>query len=181
MGIIRGRVRPLSEAVHYAITWLEMTSPPAHPVAPTPEPVTLVECANPPSWYFLALYDAVGEDYGWTDQHDAGLTSVETMLARPGLTMHTMIRQGWPQGFFILNPVDTACDIAYLGLVPQAIGRGLGTWLLNVAVATGWTREATKRMTVNTCTLDHPRALALYLDAGFSKVRTEQRTRRGKH
>jgi ribosomal protein S18 acetylase RimI-like enzyme len=32
-------------------------------------------------------------------------------------------------------------------------------------------------MTVNTCTLDHPRALGLYRKMGFRPVRTVDRTR----
>jgi hypothetical protein len=32
-------------------------------------------------------------------------------------------------------------------------------------------------MTVNTCTLDHPRALDLYRKMGFRPVRTEDHTR----
>jgi ribosomal protein S18 acetylase RimI-like enzyme len=32
-------------------------------------------------------------------------------------------------------------------------------------------------MTVNTCTLDHPRALALYQRLGFTPIAREERTR----
>ena len=69
------------------------------------------------------------------------------------------------------------CDLAYFGLVPQAVGRGLGTWFLATAVDTGWEQPGTERMTVNTNTLDHPRALGLYQKAGFVPVRREDATR----
>jgi GNAT superfamily N-acetyltransferase len=61
--------------------------------------------------------------------------------------------------------------------VPEAIGRGLGTWLLRTAVHAGWDMPGTVRMTVNTCSLDHPAALSLYQKAGFSPMRQEQRSR----
>jgi GNAT superfamily N-acetyltransferase len=62
-------------------------------------------------------------------------------------------------------------------MVPEAVGTGLGGRLLKVALAKGWARPGVARMTVNTCTLDHPRALDLYQRAGFVPLRTEDRTR----
>ena len=40
-----------------------------------------------------------------------------------------------------------------------------------------WDRPGTRRVTVNTNTLDHPRALPLYQKAGFAPVRRETRRR----
>ncbi|MEL7173881.1 MAG: N-acetyltransferase, partial [Pseudomonadota bacterium] len=42
-------------------------------------------------------------------------------------------------------------------------------------VDTGWQRSGVERMTVNTCTLDHPRALGTYQKAGFVPIRRETR------
>ena len=86
---------------------------------------------------------------------------------------------GWPGGFFLLDgSSDGVCDLAYFGLVPQAIGLGLGRWLLATAVETGWDLPGTKKMTVNTNTLDHPRALPMYQRAGFHPVRRETAKRK---
>jgi GNAT superfamily N-acetyltransferase len=88
------------------------------------------------------------------------------------------MRDGWPHGFFVLDSREAGrCDLAYFGLVPQAIGRGLGTFLLQTAVHMAWDRPATGRLTVNTNSLDHPRALPLYQKAGFEPVRRETRVR----
>jgi hypothetical protein len=40
-----------------------------------------------------------------------------------------------------------------------------------------WDRPGTARVTVNTNSLDHPRALPLYQKAGFTPVHRESRTR----
>jgi GNAT superfamily N-acetyltransferase len=78
--------------------------------------------------------------------------------------------QGWPQGFFLLDWRSAGrCDLAYFGLVPQAVGRGLGSWLLQSAILTGWARDGVEKMTVNTCTLDHPRALIYSKRASASR------------
>ncbi len=68
-------------------------------------------------------------------------------------------------------------DLAYMGLMPWAIGRGLGRYLLDWAIDCAWQRDPPpQRLTVNTCTLDHPKALAGYQKAGFEVVdRTEKR------
>ena len=54
---------------------------------------------------------------------------------------------------------------------------GLGSWMLRTAVHMGWDREGTERMTVETCSLDHPRALGLYQRAGFTPVGQQRKTR----
>src|SRR3712207_8210857 len=51
---------------------------------------------------------------------------------------------------------------SYFGLLPHAIGRGMGRALLRHAVETAWT-GGTRAVTVNTCTADHPRALPNYV------------------
>lgn len=56
-------------------------------------------------------------------------------------------------------------------------GRESRTFLLQTAVHGAWDRPATRRVTVNTNTLDHPRALRLYQKAGFEPVRRETRSR----
>ncbi|MFX4971228.1 hypothetical protein ABTB72_19810, partial [Acinetobacter baumannii] len=47
----------------------------------------------------------------------------------------------------------------------------LGGFFLRRVVAEAWAGDTT-RLTVNTCTLDHPRALAVYQSVGFSPVAT---------
>jgi GNAT superfamily N-acetyltransferase len=62
--------------------------------------------------------------------------------------------------------------LAYFGLIPRYTGRGLGWYFLNWAIDTAWT-GGTTRLTVNTCTLDHPKALQIYQRAGFTPLRQD--------
>ena len=59
------------------------------------------------------------------------------------------------------------CLIAFLGLVPELAGKGHGAWLFAQTLALAW-RKDVERVTVNTCTLDHPAALPAYMKAGFT-------------
>jgi GNAT superfamily N-acetyltransferase len=64
------------------------------------------------------------------------------------------------------------CEIAFFGLIPSAIGKGLGSFLMREAIARAW-REPIKRLWVHTCTLDHPSALAFYRRQGFRPYRQQ--------
>ncbi len=168
------------ERVEYRVTWLEMTERPRFgwPRLPVGRQAVLLRAETPPRWYFLSLYDAVGGDYAWTDMHDVPQDQMADWLGDPDVALFTLMGRGWPQGFFILDWRETGiCDLTYFGLVPEVVGRGLGSWLLQSAILTGWGREGVGKMTVNTCTLDHPRALIQYQRFGFTPVRTEVHAR----
>jgi GNAT superfamily N-acetyltransferase len=166
--------------VSYTVTWLEMTRRPEGPWPhqPSGPPASLLVAESPPAWYFLALYGAVGRDHAWEDMHARPADELAAWLADPGVSLHTLLRGGWPAGFFVLDITEAGVvDIAYFGLVPQAVGIGLGRFLLGTAIRTAWDMPGTERVTVNTCTLDHPRALGLYQKMGFVPVRREERRR----
>ncbi len=168
------------ETVDCAITYLEMEARPGYPRPhlPTGPVSALIGADHPPAWYALGLYEVVGRDYDWTDLLDRPTEEVTDFLHDPAVTLYTFVRDGWPHGFFVLDcRTPETCDLAYFGLVPEAIGRGLGTFLLQTAVHMAWDRPGTARVTVNTNSLDHPRALPLYQKAGFVPVRRETRAR----
>jgi GNAT superfamily N-acetyltransferase len=168
------------DEVEVVVTFLEMPGRPRYPRPPVPRgPVSaLVAAEVPPVWYFFALYNAVGAEYEWTDQHDRPPAALEAFLADPAVTLYTFVRAGWPHGFFVLDArAAGVVDLSYFGLVPEAIGYGLGWFLLGTAVHTAWDRPGVERLTVNTNSLDHPRALPLYQKAGFVPVRRETRRR----
>jgi GNAT superfamily N-acetyltransferase len=168
------------DTVRYRVTWLEMDARPAYgwPRLPVGREALLVRADTPPWWYFLSLYEAVGRDHAWTDQLSVTPEALNAWIQHPDVALYSLMAQGWPQGFFLLDSrEDGICDLAYFGLVPEAIGKGMGWWLLQTAILTGWDRPGTRRMTVHTCTLDHPRALGQYQRAGFAPVRTEERER----
>lgn len=164
------------ETTDVVVTHLEMTERPsfAHPHLPAGAAAALIGAERPPLWYFLSLYDTVGRDYDWTDQHADSPEAVEAFLHDPAVCLYTFMRAGWPHGFFLLDSrTPGTCNLAYFGLVPEAIGRGLGKFLLQTAVHMAWDRPGTERLTVSTNTLDHPRALPLYQKTGFAPVRRE--------
>ena len=72
-------------------------------------------------------------------------------------------------GYFELKRIDSrTTEIAYFGLAQKFIGMGFGGALLSKAVTEAWGWSNTERITLNTCSLDHPHALANYRARGFS-------------
>jgi len=74
---------------------------------------------------------------------------------------------GEPAGYVELDRrAKPDIRIAYFGLAPFFIGRGLGRYLLNWAVDLAWS-YGPERLLVSTWSFDHPRAFANYQKAGF--------------
>ncbi len=173
-------ITPAGTEVSYAITWLEMTARPpgGYPKAPAGKPAALLKAEAPPIWFFLGLYDAVGSNYAWEDMHHEREDDLAAWLHGGETALYTLMQDGWPHGFFLLDHRNPkVCDLSYFGLVPEAVGTGLGRFLLESAVQIGWDMPGVARMTVNTCTLDHPRALGLYQRVGFVPVRRTEHAR----
>ncbi len=174
-------VIPAGTEVPFTITYLEMLERPDFGPAQLPGDVRLERAIDPPVWYFLSLYDAVGREYEWQDRFDQAeedAAALQAFVRDPDVVIWTAMKNGWPQGFFMLDWREAGeCDLAYFGLVPQAVGAGLGPLLVQTAIATGWAQEGVEKMTINTCTLDHPAALRLYQKVGFVPVRREETSR----
>lgn len=165
----------LGESVDYTITYLAMETRPAPPPpAPIGVALALIRSETPTEHYFLYLYGQVGAPYHWTDWFEAEQEVRQAFLQAPEVSLFTLMVDGCPGGFFMLDAREAGMvDLAYFGLMQEVVGRGLGRWFLGSAVQTAWDLPGVHRLTVNTCTLDHPRALPLYQQAGFVPERRE--------
>jgi GNAT superfamily N-acetyltransferase len=155
-------------------TYLEMTSP--HdlvPVEDLPQGVRVERVANCPIAFFRYLYAEVGREYLWRDRLAWTEGEIEAYLGGP-VELWVLYREGAPAGYFELRGHDDrSMEVAYFGLMPHAIGRGLGKFLLSRAVEAAWA-HLPSRVWLHTCTLDHPNALSNYLKRGFREVRREE-------
>lgn len=169
---------PVAE-IAYTVTYLEMTRRPDRPRPPRVmnRAVSLLRAEQPPVHFFRYLYDMVGRDYHWTDLHGWSDAAIEAFVQHKAVALYVMYLGGVPGGFVLLDGRrHPACEIAYFGLAPEAVGQGHGNWLLGTAIHMAWDGDIAS-LSVNTCSLDHPRALPLYQKWGFEPVRREQRHR----
>ncbi len=99
-------------------------------------------------------------------------------LDRPDLETWVAYVSGTPAGYFELErQAQGDVELAYFGLLPRFIGKGLGGELLTRAITRAWDMGA-ERVWVHTCDLDHPQALRNYQARGFRVYRTEVKTER---
>ncbi len=119
------------------------------------------------------FYRTVGADWYWIERLSWPFERWQAYIDQPGLETWIAHLDNEPLGYFELDDQpDSGVEIAYLGLLPAFIGRGLGGVLLTEAITRAWRREPA-RVWVHTCTLDHPQALANYLARGFEIYKTE--------
>jgi GNAT superfamily N-acetyltransferase len=151
-----------------AVTYLEMKARPA--AAPPPQPalpyrIERVQNASVP--FYRYLYNTVGAPWLWHERRRISDTALAAVLADPKVWLHVIYAQGEPAGYAELdarNPPDI--QLAYFGIVPKFIGQRLGPALLRAAVDDAWSHN-TPRFWVHTCSLDHPKAMPCYQQAGF--------------
>ena len=168
------------DEISYEVFYLEMRTSPKFewPKKPSGD-IFISNSVKPSSRYFFDLYKAVGGDYEWTDKLKLPISEIDFFLCHPLVRMFTFFKDGWAAGFFMLDyRVTGICDLAYFGLVPEAIGFGYGEYLLKFAVKESWKMKDIGLLTVNTNTLDHPNALPLYQKVGFDIVRSKTEIRR---
>ncbi len=119
------------------------------------------------------FYRTVGADWTWTDRLGWPTERWQAYIEQPGLETWIARLDDQDVGYFELDDqAAEGVEIAYFGLLPEFIGRGLGGVLLTDAVRRAWQVEP-PRVWVHTCTLDHPQALANYLARGFQIYKTE--------
>jgi len=154
-------------------TWLEMRVPAALRPAPPAAGLTIRHEQPCPPALYRTLYLGVGAGYHWTDRARWTDDEIQAHLTLPGVGVWTARVHGELAGYFELrNWPDGSTEVAYFGLLPAFIGRGLGGALLTEALTTAWARQPT-RVWLHTSSLDHPAALANYLARGLAVTRVE--------
>ncbi|MDB5709502.1 MAG: family acetyltransferase [Sphingomonas bacterium] len=152
------------------VTTLEMTK---RPVArPLPEsPLQLVAWGAPEPAKYRTLFRRIGAPWLWFSRlvmDDAALTRI---IHDPAVSVFAALdRRGIEVGMLELDfRAVGACELAYVGLIPELTGQGHGRWLMAQALMRAWTKSV-ERVWVHTCTLDHPSALGFYRASGFVAV-----------
>jgi GNAT superfamily N-acetyltransferase len=145
------------------------------------DPYHVVELVNPTAADARMLYLAVGSAWQWTDRLGWSDEALAEWVGRSSVrTFRLDDASGGLVGYLeLVRHEDESCEIGYFGLVPAAIGRGIGGWFLAEAVRMAWSfalpdRPPVQRVWLHTCTLDAPAALPNYLARGFVVTRTEQ-------
>ncbi len=150
------------------VTHLEMTAPPAPAPRPVPPPgVTLERLTAADLPRYRALFSAVGEPWLWFGRRKLSDAALAAILADPRVEAFAITRDDGDVGLLELDARATGeVELAYFGVIPSAIGAGLGRFMMETALTRAWATKPA-RVWVHTCSLDHPGALGFYRRAGF--------------
>ena len=159
------------EFIDVTVTSLEMLTPPARPIARAPslsQPVMLLRAHQPTTTFYRYLYNTVGQEWLWYERRQMSDEVLTEIIHDKNVSVDVLYCGGVPAGYAELDArMMPAVEVAYLGLIHDFIGRGLGRFIVDWAVDAAWDLEP-ERVWIHTCNLDHPAALPTYQKAGFS-------------
>lgn len=149
------------------VTFLEMIHPPRFSAQSLPPGFRIEQEHVPTVALYRWLHTEIGGKHCWWMRRVKSDDELAAILAEPRRSLFLLKENGAVRGFFEfeLHPHKTV-NLAYFGLVPSMIGRGIGRVFLAQVIEMAWSAN-TLRVTVNTCTADHRRALPSYLAIGF--------------
>ncbi len=171
------REKPADEVLEITVTYLEMREPPRRPTTPAPlGRLAIMRAERPTVSFYRYLYETVGAARNWSDRRRFDDETLRAILYDAAVELYVLYVAGVPAGYVELDRrVEGEVEIAYLGLLPDFLGRGLGAYLLDWGVSQAWLGEP-GRVWLHTCDLDHPRALGLYQRAGFAPYKQQVET-----
>jgi len=149
------------------VTYLEMTAPPERPPAPERPDLGLAPLPRHDLAGYRDLFRCVGADWLWFSRLLMPDEELRAICEDPAVEAYALQQDGRAIGLLELDGrTPGEVELAYFGVVPEAVGTGAGRWLMDRAVELAFAKRP-RRFWVHTCTLDHPAALGFYLRSGF--------------
>lgn len=150
------------------VTCLEMLERPAiRPAKPLDRPLTLQRFETPELSIYRDLFRLVGEDWLWFSRLVMPDGELAAILTDPAVEVYALRQGRRAIGLLELDfRQEGQCELAFFGLIKDAIGQGAGRFLMDQAIAKAWARPI-GRFWVHTCTHDSPAALGFYQRSGF--------------
>ena len=124
------------------------------------------------TWYRF-LYETIGAKWHWERRRRQSDAALRAIVHDSGMRLYVPYLDGTPIGMIELSyRIPEEPELVHFGLMPESMGLGFGPRLLQWTIDLVWQELSVRRFWLHTCTLDHPRALAMYCDAGFEVYRT---------
>ncbi len=157
------------EKVEVVITYLEQRSRPAFtpPGAPRGK-VAILRAEAAPAHFYRYLYDHVGAPHNWISRRTISDGDLLSIIHDKRVFLYVLYVDGVPAGLAEIDArAGQEIELKFFGLVPDFVGLGFGRYFLAHAIDLAWSL-APDRLTLETCSLDHPAALPLYQKFGFT-------------
>ncbi len=159
----------MSRHVDVTITYLRQTARPAFAQQPRPaRKLSIIRAEKPPVHFYRYLYNLVGGPWHWTSRKKLSDSELAAIIEDPSVLLYVLYVDGAPAGMAEIDACEAPIvHIRFFGLAPEFIGKGLSRFFLSNAIELAWAQNPAE-VRIETCTLDHPAALALYQKFGFT-------------
>ncbi|MGE3876506.1 MAG: GNAT family N-acetyltransferase [Parvibaculaceae bacterium] len=149
-------------------TFLEMRAKPVLSPPVAASDLTLERWHDADLTTYRALFKAIGENWMWYSRLVMPDHELLRIFRDSKIEIYRLFDKDRTAGFLELDfSSRQECELSFLGLVPEAIGKGAGRFLMDAAIRLAWSKPIT-RFWVHTCTFDHPAALSFYQRSGFT-------------
>ncbi|GJL93304.1 GNAT family N-acetyltransferase [Hyphococcus sp.] len=163
---------PVNEdRIEVTITYLEQTARPLlpKPVAPARK-TALMRAYCPPVHFYRYLYDLIGTPYNWISRRKLNDDELMEIIQHDDNYLYVFYVDGAPAGMAEIDArKGDEHELKFFGLAPDFVGGGLGRFFLTNVIDLAWSLNP-KKLSLETCTLDHPAALPFYQKLGFKVV-----------
>ncbi len=160
----------------WRVTYMERTAVPENGTPPAPAGVTFTLEADIGPDVYRELHCKVGEEWLWWERINFDDATLGALLSDAATEIFILRADGRLAGFVELDSNNTeAPAIRYFGLLPEFIGQRLGGYMMESLLHQAW-RPTVRRITLNTCDLDHPAAVPFYRRHGFEETHSEVRS-----
>ena len=121
------------------------------------------------------FYKQIGKKHKWTDRLQWNDKKWIDYTNNPLVKTYVLKEKDDLIGYFeqIFNNEKKDCEIAYLGVLDNYIGKRFGGYLLSQAIKMSFLND-NRRTWVHTCTLDHKNALNNYKARGMKIFKTQR-------
>lgn len=152
--------------------WLGSDDPGRFPgEIPLPHGMTLAE-VTPTADFAKEMYWRVGGPWIWGDKRAYSEQQWIKYIAEEGFRQFKLyLNDGSLAGYAetTLEAESRLGELAYFGLLPEAVGLGAGPAFLSQIIGKLWGSDP-RRIRISTCTLDHPGAFRVYTRCGFERL-----------
>lgn len=149
-----------------AVTFLEMRARPEKATI-VDAPLALVRLTAEDLQDYRRLFRLIGEDWMWVSRLEMDDDAVRAILSDSAVEVYALQDGERHIGLLELDfRVSGECELVFFGLARDAIGKGVGRFLMNEAIAKAWAQPI-DRFWLHTCNFDHPAAFAFYQRSGF--------------
>ncbi len=155
-------------------TCLEMCAPPpGHAPQVLPDGYLLDALTGDDARRYRDLFVGIGTPWLWFSRLDWSNDQIAETIGDPNVEAHALAGPEGDAGLLELDfRTDGDVELAFFGLTPAQMGKGLGRALMSHAIALGFARGQ-RRLWVHTCTFDHPAALGFYIASGFTPYKRQ--------